>query len=401
MASFTVCVRSIAKEYNTVYIRVIHKGYPEYIKTTLSATKKQLKGKNVKDNFILVQANAKIKEYIDKLNLIDYQNWDVKQVKQYLLQDNENISFTDYFNTYVVEMSKSGRDNPAKNYRTAYKNLQKFLGTETIYFKDLRVDVIKGWIKSLEHTARAKNLYPTLIRAVFESGLEKYNDYNEGILLIKNNPFRKDMIPQADLAEKRAINKRALRKIFRAESKEIRAQMAIDVSKLIFYLAGINTVDLYELEHSNFVKGKLVYNRHKTSSKRKDKAYFEIVVPNDIKPLFEKYKGEEKLFDFSERYSDFNSFNRNLNKGYKSLYKKLMINNVSSYTFRHSWATIAQNKCGASLEQVGFALNHSSAHKVTEGYVMKDFKQADELNKKVIDYLNKPIKRKVKRFRYK
>lgn len=55
------------------------------------------------------------------------------------------------------------------------------------------------------------------------------------------------------------------------------------------------------------------------------------------------------------------------------------------YNFRHSWATIAQNNCGASTAEVGFALNHSSAHRVTEGYIKKDYSPINLLNEKVIE----------------
>jgi integrase len=86
-------------------------------------------------------------------------------------------------------------------------------------------------------------------------------------------------------------------------------------------------------------------------------------------------------------YRDNNSFNKYLNKGLKDLCKIAEVEDVSTYTFRHSWATIAQNQCGASTEQVGFALNHSSAHRITEGYIKKDFSPIDVLNEKVIKYV--------------
>lgn len=55
------------------------------------------------------------------------------------------------------------------------------------------------------------------------------------------------------------------------------------------------------------------------------------------------------------------------------------------YTFRHTWATIAQNDVGANYEEIGFAMNHVSAHKVTMGYVKPDFSRAWELNEGVVE----------------
>lgn len=57
------------------------------------------------------------------------------------------------------------------------------------------------------------------------------------------------------------------------------------------------------------------------------------------------------------------------------------------YTFRHTWATIAQNDCDANLYEVAFGMNHSHGLNVTRGYVKIDFSPAWELNARVIDFI--------------
>ena len=65
------------------------------------------------------------------------------------------------------------------------------------------------------------------------------------------------------------------------------------------------------------------------------------------------------LDDGRECTSD--SFNANVNAGISQICKKVSPDfHASLYSFRHSWATIAQNGCGASLGDVDFALNHST-----------------------------------------
>ena len=104
--------------------------------------------------------------------------------------------------------------------------------------------------------------------------------------------------------------------------------------------------------------------------------------------LFEKYKSDnEYLLNFNKRYQDGNCFNVNVNNGLKSYCKYNELPDICIYNFRHSWATIAQNNCGASTAEVGFALNHSSAHRVTEGYIKKDYSPISILNNKVIEYV--------------
>lgn len=50
-------------------------------------------------------------------------------------------------------------------------------------------------------------------------------------------------------------------------------------------------------------------------------------------------------------------------------------NQYCVYTFRHTWGTIAQNDCGASISDVAFAMNHSNGHNITRGYIKIDFLQ--------------------------
>jgi integrase len=141
------------------------------------------------------------------------------------------------------------------------------------------------------------------------------------------------------------------------------------------------------LEPTALRNGKLCYNRTKTKGKRKDKAYIEVFASEEIFPLFEKYKGKNRLFVFSERYSNSDLFLTAVNNGLKSLCRKAGVQKITVYWLRHTWATIAQNKCGASTELVGFCLNHASAHRVTEGYIEKDFSPVDVLNRKVLNYI--------------
>ena len=120
----------------------------------------------------------------------------------------------------------------------------------------------------------------------------------------------------------------------------------------------------------------MVYNWKKTEAKRKDRAYIEVLVNEEILPLFEKHKGKNRLFNFSERYAGSDIFLAAVNRGLKSLCQKAGVPKITVYRLRHTWATVAQNGCGASTELVGFCLNHASAHPVTEGYIKKDYSPA-------------------------
>ena len=133
----------------------------------------------------------------------------------------------------------------------------------------------------------------------------------------------------------------------------------------------------------------MAYNRRKTSKFRADNAHLEIRVPDILKELFEKYKSNDQyLFNFHERYTSEDAFNSNVNGGLRRICEyNNMQERYSTYTFRHSWGTIARNDIKASMYDVAFSMNHASAHKITETYVKPDYSIVSDLNQKVVDFI--------------
>ena len=393
MINFEPCIRQFKSNgYAQVYIRAIKVKEVTYISTSYAVTSSQVSNNKITDYSIIAEVAPIIKSYYDKLNNVNHDNWSLKEVLEYLNRDSEDVSFNEFFKRFTDKMKREGRVNPASNYTSAFNSLKSYSGKDKFYFSDISSKLINGWIESLKETARAKNLYPICISTVFSAGLLEYNDYDRDIIRIKNQPFMRVKIPKNELSKKRAIDKLSLMKLFNANlsnaEMHIKTPLAKDVAKLIFCLAGINVADLYYMEKTCRVGDKLIYNRHKTKSKRNDSALMEITIPKSIMPLFEKHKGRNKLFSFSDQINSEKNFLKAIDMGLKEVATLADVSeNITTYTFRHSWATIAQNKCGASTEMVGFALNHASAHKVTEGYIQKDFSPIDELNNKVIDYV--------------
>ena len=205
-------------------------------------------------------------------------------------------------------------------------------------------------------------------------------------------------IPSSDKTEKLAISPELCREFFSAPLPESKLKSPLpefgrDVAKMMLCLAGINTIDLYELRKEDYRDGRICYRRAKTRKARRDEAYIEMRVEPILLPLLEKYKAEESdpyLFDFHRRLTSSDSFNANVNIGLRKVCESMGMPKeewFSAYTFRHTWGTVAQNDCGATIDEVAFAMNHSNGHAVTRGYIKLDFTPAWELNKKVIDFI--------------
>ena len=292
-------------------------------------------------------------------------------------------------------MIARGQERTSRDYKWALYNLEKFAGGNEVMFSQLTYSFLSRWIDSLSQTARSKNKYPINIRQIHKAAMFEYNDEERGIQLI-TNPWPKISIPKEDTPNKRAISPNMLRKFFAVVPDFSRfthplQELGQDVALISFCMCGINSVDLFYAEKSQYHDGIFHYNRRKTRKSRSDSAYFEIRVPQFIIPIFEKYLSKDTkspwLFDFHERLSTPDSFNANVNSGISQICKKVSPDfHASLYSFRHSWATIAQNGCGASLGDIDFALNHST-YKMARVYTKIDYSPAWELNEKVLDYI--------------
>ena len=400
MATFKPCVQKQRSDgFYPVYIRVTHQRKVGFIKTDKVVSKKGVTAsKEIKDTFVSNFCTTLILDYTTRLNSFDTSRWSVKEVIDFLQTGDSDICFSDYARQHIGRLINNGQDRTARNYELALGHMERYFGTTQVMFSQLTSTAMTLWIKSLESTHRAKEMYPVCMRQVFRAAVKEMNDYDNDIIRIKTNPWIKVQIPQSDRTTKRAISAEDCRRFFSAPlppSKMVDPlpELGHDIAKLVLCLAGMNTIDLYELKKEDYKCGRFCYKRAKTRHSRKDEAYFEMRIEPVIMPLIEKYKADDDspyFFNFHTRYSTADSFCANVNNGIKKICKSIGLPKekwYSVYTFRHTWATIAQNDCGANIAEVGFAMNHSHGHTVTRGYIKLDFTPAWELNAKVIDFV--------------
>lgn len=398
MATLKATVKSKRKDgMYVVYIRFAHNRKVSYLRTSWMVNDKGLSRnkKDIIDPYVIQQTSKLIDQYYNTMNRIDTQDWTVKEIVDYIQKGKDGISFSMYARKHIEKMKARGQERTSRDYKWALYSLEKFAGDNEIMFSQLTYSFLSRWIDSISQTARSKNKYPINIRQIHKAAMLEYNDEERGILLI-TNPWPKISIPKEDTPNKRAISPNMLRRFFAVVPDFSRfthplQELGQDIALISFCMCGINSIDLFYAKKSQYHNGIFHYNRRKTSKSRSDNAYFEIRVPQFIKPTFEKYlsKNIESpwLFDFQDRLSTSDSFNANINAGISQICKKVSPDfHASLYSFRHSWATIAQNGCGASLGDVDFALNHST-FKLARVYTKIDYSPAWELNEKVIDYV--------------
>ena len=382
------------KTWNVV-IRFTHTRKVRYISTTMYVTRKDITASfKIKNANVLDRCNELIKTYrerISELNL-EFNDIDIDTIVSYLKQkkDKRGISFTDFANKWIYSSTIKG----IKNYKTALNALYAFVGRDNILCEEINVKTMKAFENALKDRPRAQSLYPNCIKTMFNAAREYYNDEDNDIIRIKHSLDKYKPVEQ-NIAEKRALDVETIRRIFslpydniRIKGKSSRHDLALDCFRLSFCLMGMNSADLYYADRLE--DNTIIYDRMKTKDRRRDKAEIQVKITDYINPLIEKYKGKERVFNFYERFTTMESFNRAINIGLKEIGKELGIERLQFYSARHSMATIAVNDVGISKYIVNDMLNHTDQSlRVTELYIKKDFNHINEANVKLLDYVLK------------
>ena len=199
--------------------------------------------------------------------------------------------------------------------------------------------------------------------------------------------FDRFKVPRQKPKGQRALPVDVLREFFSFPVETGREELARDCCMLSLCLMGTNSVDLYNA--TAYKGGKLIYERTKTKDRRSDSARIEIEVHDIVKPLFEKYRSTDgrHVFSFADRYADPQQFNRAINIGLKGIGKRMGVDGLQFYQFRHSVASIARNELHYAKSDIDEMLNHVGDNRIADIYIKKDFSVINEINRKVIAYI--------------
>lgn len=377
-----------------VLIRVTHNRVVRYISTTEYVTKKELTPSfKIKNQNIVDKCDELIRYYRKKISELNLEINDVgidELINYITAKKKSGLSFTDYADKWLKESTSKGK----KNYQTAVNALKKFIGRDNILFHEVTVNVMNEFVKSLSDKPRAASLYANAIVKIFNDARDFYNDEDNDVIMIKHS-LRKFHAPRQNVAEKRALPLEVIRRIFALpydnkiiKGMQSRHDLALDCFRLSFCLMGMNSTDMFSASVLN--GSTIVYKRNKTKDRRSDGAEMQVIVPKQIKALFEKYKDRmgKRVFNFHKRFSSPESFNRAINLGLKEVADDLGLDGLQFYSARHSMATIALNDVRVDKYTVNDMLCHTDpAMKVTELYIKKDFAPINEANEKLMNFV--------------
>lgn len=290
--------------------------------------------------------------------------------KKYLNADNSNKLST-VFNEYVNRLRNEGRVGTAVNYKCALVSIEKFK-------KDVLLsEITKGFLKDYEswmekegNSQTTIGMYVRALRAVINIAMAS-EDFKA-----QHYPFGKGgHKPPNGVGNKRWLSEETLEKLYNYSGTYEKAK---DFWFFSYFACGMNFKDIARLRYSDIdtEKNIISYHRAKTIRTKKESLPIKVDYTEDMKRIVGEYgiPGNGYIFDILEENVSperemqlVQQFIHVTNNDLKEIAKYLKIQSFTTYSARHSWATIQMNE-DLSTTAISKLLGHADT-KTTESYL--------------------------------
>lgn len=293
---------------------------------------------------------------------------------------NDMSCFFTYAGYRINELTASGRDGTAANYRSAVNAFEHYLGSRDLSVDDLTQKTVEAFIDSQTRQGNSPNtaaFYVKQLRAIYNKA------YDEGYVCSTHNPFHRIKLKGCK-TPKRAIAKKEINRICGADLKgrHRHLELSRDLFMFSLYTRGMAFVDMCYLKKENIHGNMLVYRRRKTGQ------WLQIRIEAPLKELLRKYYDANSpyllpMLRDDDSYKGYRYIQRRLNKRIREIGDLLEFNfPLTFYVARHTWATLA-HESGIAMSVISEGMGHGS-EKTTRIYLAG-------LSHQIIDKANRAV----------
>ena len=342
-----------------------------------------------------------------------------------------HIDLLEFIQTLIEEFNTQGRYGTAQNYQRLHSSLHQFLQKLKLPIRALNQDLVNNYNTYLCN----KNLKRNSISFYMRNLRATYNKAKERHLIDNSTPQNlfKQVYTGIDSTTKRAITLQQIHLLRDADlTQHPNLAFSRDLFLFSFYTRGMPFVDIAYLTHANIIDNHLIYRRHKTSQTLRihlepciltllgrystlDPNQIAINTANNtenINKTEEIHATNDITHSTSKSIKDTNRTTINNNKylfpiltnkdpeeSYKEYQRALVKHNaklaelstllnlpikLTSYTPRHSWATIARDN-SIPLSIISAGMGHTS-QTTTEIYLQSiQSRDIDQVNHKLLN----------------
>lgn len=291
-----------------------------------------------------------------------------------------NKSISDTLNTAfkakIQALESNAQIGSSLYYTDALKSVEQFGGTN-INFTSVDIDWLKKYEKYSLKVGRGYTtigMYCRAIRCIInearKNGVIKENQYPFGA--------GKYEIPTGQ-TRKLALTLHQIKKIVTYTDCLEATERYRDLWFFSYLCNGANFADILRLKYSNIHNGEISFLRGKTVRTSKVKKEVYALVTPEMQAIIDRWGNKEKnpesyIFPYIkgsetplEEKNIIKSITKYCNKRMKVIGTALGIEGISTYTARHSYATVLK-RSGANIAYISESLGHSDL-KTTENYL--------------------------------
>jgi len=301
----------------------------------------------------------------------------------------------DAFRAKITNLEAEGRVGSMSYYSGILSSIGKFAGNN-IVFESITVDWLKRYEAFLVKTGIT---YATIgmrmrgIRAIINIAKK------DGVIKESTYPFGKDKYEiKTGEARKRALSLEQIAQIANFSDGNETTSRYRDIWLFIYLCNGINTADLVNLKFRDIVDDEIYFVREKTKRTTKVIKEIRVIITSEMKDIITRWGNSPDpnnyIFPLIHRYSDpikhakeVKDLVKRINKRTKKIGKALGIGTITTYTARHSFATVLK-RSGANIAFISESLGHSDL-KTTESYLASFEKEERIKNANILTRFNR------------
>ncbi|WP_299819469.1 site-specific integrase [uncultured Pontibacter sp.] len=280
------------------------------------------------------------------------------------------------FQARIDELTAKGKVSTADWYKYTLRSIKLFAG-ERIKFSQVTVE----WLHRYQQHLLAENKSYTTISMYMRALQVIMNEAKDaGIVKAAQHPFGKGKyeIPQHE-GRNIALSVQDVGKIYNYECETETIERCRDLWIFLYLCNGANITDVCKLKYSNSRNGEICFYRQKTIAKAKKKKLIYATITPEMQAIMDRWgnkSGEPNDFIFpilkgTESPVDERRVIKNIthliNDKMKDIGGSLGLGNISTYTARHSFATVLK-RSGANIAFIAESLGHNDV-KTTENYL--------------------------------
>jgi len=293
----------------------------------------------------------------------------------------------------IALLKSEGRIGSMQIYEQTLRITEEFAGGD-ISFSTITVQWLRKceqfWLKTKNQTTTGMHFRN--LRAIMNEARKA------GTIKETQYPFGKERFEiKTGEGHKKALSIKQIKDIFDYSDGSATTDKYKDLWLFIYMCNGINVADLVKLKYSNIIEGEICFVRQKTERTSKCRKEIRVIITTELQAIINRWgipiKPVNYIFPYLngretplERKTITKELTKRINKRMKLIGEALSIGKITTYTARHSFATVLK-RGGANIAYISESLGHSDL-KTTEVYLASFERDEREKNANMLTHFD-------------